>query len=202
MASDQQYAQWDADLISEFVIEINLLIGTQFGTRPTSCDFHSKNLIAGITTNIGQKVTRIRDIKLVFNTYDIDSFKKNANQIVFPFTNQQFTFSGFKTIEFNQVIFTNMEWWKNPVGSHFYVRAIINFVGMFLDSSIVFRDCNINQKDFAISFIIEDMFNLEISNLRYNSNENLNQMAGFPLFIQKQVIQQKLSNDIQQKLSH
>jgi hypothetical protein len=33
--------------------------------------------IAGFITRIGEKVTGIRDIKLIFNTYDIDSFEKN-----------------------------------------------------------------------------------------------------------------------------
>ena len=116
------------------MIEINILVGTQFGTRPTSCDFHSGLPIAGFITRIAEKVTRIRDIKLVFNTYNIDTYAKNQDSIVFPFLNQEFHLKGFRSIEFNKVIFVNKIQWHNPESEQLFVRTVIHFESLFLDS--------------------------------------------------------------------
>lgn len=87
-ATDYDYARWDAEGFSEFIINVNLLVGQEYGSRSTSCDlFKGNQTIDGFITKIGENVAKIKDISLIFNTYDINTGSKNKSPVTFSLSN-------------------------------------------------------------------------------------------------------------------
>lgn len=67
------------------------------------------------------------------NTYDINTGKKNYVGAAFPLNNQNFDFVGFKTIELNNIYFTDYNSWSNPLYNSF-TRSIVAFSDCFLNA--------------------------------------------------------------------
>ena len=87
-ADDKTYSKWDAEGFSEFIFELNILTGTQYGLRPTSCELSTSEFkIEGIMTKIGKKIAKVNDIVLRMNTYDINTGQKNKKEVAFPLDN-------------------------------------------------------------------------------------------------------------------
>lgn len=87
-ADDQKYATWNLEGYSEFIFTVNLLTGTQYGIRPTSCELSAGDVIVeGITTRVGEKVSSIKNLQLIMNTYDVNTGLKNKVAANFPLNN-------------------------------------------------------------------------------------------------------------------
>lgn len=71
---------WDIELVSEVEINFNMIVFYDYGSRPSACwELTTMYQDIKLTTLIPEKIFRIRDIKLVFNTYNAKNGKKNVD---------------------------------------------------------------------------------------------------------------------------
>ena len=139
--------------------------------------------MGGFITLIGEKVTKISNIQIIFNTYSIDNGKKNYQYAAFPLSTESLVFLGFQNIILNKILFVNKKTWFNR-NSNEFVRSTLLFSNSFLNSKVVLNQCQTFTNDIAITFEFEEVSNIVITDFHYNSNESIYghiAYIGFPL---------------------
>ena len=82
-----QYEFYELNSFSEFTFRINFLVNFKFGNQPSECALPENiNKDIGFSSRISEYVTRIRTLKLEFNTYDFEKGDKNTLYAALPLT--------------------------------------------------------------------------------------------------------------------